>query len=162
MTELDEALTSRLGGPQTESDAALDDDFASRLERAAAESDEDEDSYLLQSTAEEEEDDGSVQLLHVLGHLYSQHGETKRGIVMLLIAARLDPDNVGVWRTIAHAFLLDRDPKRAIAVIERLRQMDDSDHPALDLLEARALWASGRRIEARRSFRDFLARSNQL
>lgn len=103
-------------------------------------------------------DSAPVQLLHVLGYLYSQHGETKRGLVLLLIAARLAPDNVGIWRTLAHSFLADGAPNRTIAVIERLRLMDDSDHPALDLLTGRALWARGRRIEARRSFRDFLAR----
>jgi hypothetical protein len=105
-------------------------------------------------------DSAPVQLLHLLGYLYSQHGETKRGIVLLLIAARLDPDNVGVWRTLAHSFLTDGAPNLTIAVIERLRLMD-SDHPVLDLLMGRALWACGRRIEARRSFRDFLTRRDQ-
>jgi type III secretion protein Y len=106
-------------------------------------------------------DGDQVQLLHLLGYLYGQHGETKRGIVMLLIAARLAPGNVGVWRTLAHAFLADGAPKRAIAVIEHLRRMNGADHPALDLLMSRALWACGRRIEARRCFRDFLARRDQ-
>ena len=106
-------------------------------------------------------DSRPVQLLHLLGYLYGQHGETKRGIVMLLIAARLAPDNVGVWRTLAHSFLADGAPHRAIAVIERLRRMKESDHPVFDLLMGRALWACGRRIEARHSFRDFLARRDQ-
>jgi type III secretion protein Y len=106
-------------------------------------------------------DSAPVQLLHLLGYLYGQHGETKRGLVLLLIAARLAPDNVGIWRTLAHSFLADGAPDRTIAVIERLRLMDDSGDPALDLLMGRALWACGRRIEARRSFRDFLARRNQ-
>jgi type III secretion protein Y len=107
-------------------------------------------------------DDGdSVQLLHLLGHLYNQHGQTKRGVVLLLIAARLAPENADVWRTLGHAFLADGAPDRAIVAIGRLRQMSESDDPALDLLMSRALWASGRSIEARRSFHDFLERSNQ-
>jgi type III secretion protein Y len=106
-------------------------------------------------------DDDPVQLLHVLGYLYGQHGETKRGIVMLLIAVRLAPSNVGVWRTLAHLFLADGAPKRAVAVIEHLRRLNDVDHPALDLLMSRALWACGRRVEARRCFRAFLARRDQ-
>jgi type III secretion protein Y len=101
-------------------------------------------------------DDGPVQLLHMLGHLYSRHGETRRGVVMLLIAARLAPDNAGIWRTLAYAFLADGAPERAIAVVGHLRVMGEPDHPALDLLMSRALWACGRRTEARRSFRDFL------
>jgi type III secretion protein Y len=107
------------------------------------------------------DNDHPVELLHLLGYLYSRHGETRRGIVLLLIAIRLAPDNVGVWRTLAHAFLADGEPKRAIAVIEHLRVMSDADHPALDLLMARALWASGRHVEARRSLRDFLVRRDQ-
>ncbi len=106
-------------------------------------------------------DSAPVQLLHLLGYLYSQHGEIKRGLVLLLIAARLAPDNVGVWRTLAHAFLVDGAPGRTIAVIEHLRLMNDSDDPVLDLLKGRALWACGRRVEARRSFRDFLARRDR-
>ena len=151
----------------------LDAELASHLDRSLTETDDDVEAQFRLAMADTDEgfddlepgidpdDEAAVQLLHVLGHLYSQHGETKRGIVMLLIAARLDPDNVRVWRTIAHAFLADRDPVRAIAVLDRLRQMNDSEHPAMDLLLARALWASGRRLEARRSFRDFLMRSTR-
>jgi len=106
-------------------------------------------------------DNAPVQLLHLLGYLYGQYGDTKRGLVLLIIAARLAPDDVGIWRTLAHAFLADGAPDRSIAVIERLRLMDDADAPVLDLLMGRALWACGRRAEARRSFRDFLARRNQ-
>lgn len=106
-------------------------------------------------------DGDPVQLLHLLGYLYSQHGETRRGIVMLLVAARIAPGNVRVWRTLAKAFLADGAPNRAIKVIEHLRRMDDADHPALHLLMSRALWACGRRVEARNSFRDFLACRDQ-
>jgi type III secretion protein Y len=106
-------------------------------------------------------DQGAVQLLHALGYLYGEHGETKRGLVLLLLAARLAPDDVGILRTLVHAFLLDDAPERAIAVINRLRSMPEADHPALDLLMGRALWACGRHIEARRSFRDFLERRGE-
>jgi type III secretion protein Y len=101
-------------------------------------------------------DDGPAELLHILGHLYTRHGATRRGVVMLLMAARLAPDNAGVWRSLACAFLADGAPERTIAVIGRLREMGEPDHPALDLLMSRALWACGRRVEARRCFRDFL------
>jgi type III secretion protein Y len=100
--------------------------------------------------------DGPAQLLHMLGHLCRGHGETRRGVVMLLIAARLSPGDAGIWRTLAYAFLADGAPERTIAVIGHLRLMGETDHPALDLLMSRALWACGRRTEARRSFRDFL------
>ncbi|MBO0736947.1 MAG: hypothetical protein J2P48_10320 [Alphaproteobacteria bacterium] len=107
------------------------------------------------------DDDDSVQLLHLLGHLYSQHGQTKRGVILLLIAARLAPESASIWATLAHAFLADGAPDRAIVAIGRVRQMSESDDPAVDLLMSRALWASGRPLEARRCFRDFLERSSQ-
>jgi type III secretion protein Y len=102
-----------------------------------------------------------VQLLHALGYLYGQQGETKRGLVLLLLAARLAPDDVGILRTLVHAFMLDGAPERAIAVIERLRSMREADHPILDLMMGRALWACGRQAEARRSFHAFLERRHQ-
>jgi hypothetical protein len=80
---------------------------------------------------------------------------------MLLIAARLAPGNAGIWRTLANAFLTHGAPERAIVVIERLRAMGESDHPALDLLMSRALWACGRLTEARSAFRDYLTRRAQ-
>jgi type III secretion protein Y len=101
--------------------------------------------------------DGPAQLLHMLGHLCSGHGETRRGVVMLLIAARLSPGDAGIWRTLAYAFLADGAPERTIAVVGHLRLIGEPDHPALDLLMSRALWACGRHTEARRSFREFLS-----
>jgi len=97
-----------------------------------------------------------VQLLHSLGYIYGCHGQTKRALVLLLIAARLAPDNAGVLRTLAHGFLLDGAPERATAVIDRLRQMPAAEDPMVDLLASHALWASGREGEARRAFRAFL------
>jgi type III secretion protein Y len=101
-------------------------------------------------------DHSAVRLLHVLGYLYGEHGQTKRAIAMLLIATRLDPNDIGVLRTLAHTFISDGSPDHAMAILERLRSTEDVGHPALDLLAARALWASGRETDARRSFRDFL------
>src|SRR5882672_4535919 len=94
--------------------------------------------------------DQTVELLHALGHLYAHHGEAKRGLVLLLIAARLAPQDAGVLRTLAHTFLVNRSPQAAAAVIERLLSMDGADHPALALLRSRALWLSGDEAEARR------------
>lgn len=107
------------------------------------------------------DDDNTVHLLRLLGQLYIQHGQTSRGVVLLLIAARLAPENVGVWRALAHAFLENGAPDRAIAAINRLRQMEKGDDPVLDLLMARALWVAGRPIEARQSLRDFLERRDE-
>ena len=105
--------------------------------------------------------ESTMRLLHALGYLYGCHGQTKRALVLQLIAARLAPDDTSILRSLAYTFLMDGAPERALAVIERLRAMEDGDHPALDLLKSRALWAAGREIEARRTFRDFLDRRRQ-
>jgi type III secretion protein Y len=103
----------------------------------------------------------AVHLLHAVGYLYGHHGQTKRALVFLLIAARLAPDDVGVLRTLAYAFLMDGSPQRAIAVIDQLRSMRGGDHPVLDLLASRALWACGRENEARRAYRAYVSRPRQ-
>ena len=100
----------------------------------------------------------SVRLLHGLGYLYGRYGQQKRAIVLLLIAARLAPDDVGVLRLLAHLFLLDNAPQRAAAVLERLAGLDGAEHPMLDLLRARVQWASGEKAEARASYRRYLQR----
>ena len=101
-----------------------------------------------------------LQLLHALGHIYANHGQTKRGLVLQLIASRLEPENKAVLRTLAYTFLNDGSPERALAVIARLRSLNEDD-PSLDLLHSRALWDAGYEIEARRAFRDFLDRRRQ-
>jgi len=100
----------------------------------------------------------SVRLLHGLGYLYGRYGQQRRAIVLLLIAARLAPDDVGVLRMLAHLFLLDGAPRRAAAVLDRLSGLAGAEHPMLDLLRARVQWASGEREPARDSLRRYLQR----
>ena len=96
-----------------------------------------------------------LQLLHSLGYLYADHGQNKRALVFQLIASRLEPESRPVLRTLAHTFLSDGAPDKALAVIARLRALDDDD-PMLDLLQGRALWRAGHKSEARRIFQRFI------
>ena len=98
----------------------------------------------------------TAELLHSLGYLYAHHGQTQRGLVLLLIAARIAPSDVGVLRTLAFALIADGHGERALAVIERLASLEPSFSPTLQLLKSRALWASGDEIEARRCFRSYV------
>lgn len=100
----------------------------------------------------------AVQLLHILGYLYGNHGQVKRGVTYLLIAVQLSPDDPGLLRTLAHLLIRDGDADKALATIDRLETIDAmASHPALALLKSQALLLGGRTQEARRSFRDFLA-----
>jgi type III secretion protein Y len=100
----------------------------------------------------------SVRLLHGLGYQYGRYGQSKRALVLLLIAARLAPDDAAVLRTLAHVLLLDGAPRRAAAVLERLAGLEGAEHPALDLLRSRVLRECGRKDEARDAFRRYVAR----
>jgi type III secretion protein Y len=98
----------------------------------------------------------TAELLHALGYLYTNHGQTQRGLVLLLIAARIAPDNAGILRTLAHALTADGYGERALAVLDRLAGLEQEDAPMLQLLRSRALWVSGDKIEARRCFRQYV------
>jgi type III secretion protein Y len=99
--------------------------------------------------------DDTVQLLHSLGYIYGEYGHRQRALVMLLLAARMAPENTGVLSTLAHVLLLDREADEALKVIEHLERLD-SGEPILRLMKSRALWIRGDRDEARRAFRDYV------
>jgi type III secretion protein Y len=103
------------------------------------------------------QNEAPVQLLHSLGYLYGRHGQVKRGLVMLLLAASLSPDDTGVLSTLAHVLILNGSWHRALAVIERLQSLGGHDNSSFLLLKSRALWGIGQRSEAKRCFGEYLA-----
>lgn len=100
--------------------------------------------------------DDAVRLLHLLGHLYGCHGQTKRGATYLLLAAQLSPEDTGILKTLAYLLTLEGETEKAFAIIERLENLEEMDQPGLALLKSRALLAAGRTSEARSTFRHFL------
>ena len=94
-------------------------------------------------------------LLHALGHLYLQHGHHRRALVLLLLAERMAPDDVGLKRSLAYAFVANGAGGPALAVIEELERLGLTQ-PALRLLRSRALLLDGRREEARLAFRAYV------
>jgi type III secretion protein Y len=102
----------------------------------------------------------TLQLLHALGYIYGNHGHTKRALVLQLLASRIEPENRSVLRTLAYTFLNDGSPEHALAVIARLRALNEDD-PSLDLLQSRALWHAGQRSDAHRFFQHFVLRRRQ-
>ena len=98
----------------------------------------------------------TAQLLQVLGYVYASHGQTKRAIVLQMIATWLAPDDPAVLRTLAYTFMLEGAPEKALPIIERLSFLDGEDHPALCLLKSRALKAAGHGPEAREAFYKFI------
>ena len=97
-------------------------------------------------------------LLHALAYLYLRHGQNRRALTLVLLAARDAPDDVGIMRTLAFAFIANDAPGEALEVIERLEKLDFADGAGQihRLLKARALLHAGRRVEARAVFRQFV------
>jgi Flp pilus assembly protein TadD len=48
--------------------------------------------------------ENAMRLLHALGYLYGRHGQTKRALVLQLIAARLAPNDAGILRVLPTPF----------------------------------------------------------
>jgi len=80
---------------------------------------------------------------------------------MLLIAARVAPNNIGILRTLAYGLIVDGHGERALAVIERLAALETGASPVLQLLKSRALWISGDKVGARRCFREYVERRGE-
>lgn len=97
-------------------------------------------------------------LLQALAFLYLRHGQHRRALTLILLAARHAPDDVGVLRTLAYAFIANDAPDEALDVIERLEQVDfaGESERVRCLLKARALLHAGRRVEAKAVFREFV------
>jgi type III secretion protein Y len=97
-------------------------------------------------------------LLHALAYLYLRHGQNRRALTLALLAARDAPDDVGVLRTLAYAFVANDAPEEALEVIERLEKLDFAGGAGQihRLLKARALLHAGRRVEAKAVFRQFV------
>jgi type III secretion protein Y len=99
-------------------------------------------------------------LLHALGHLYLQHGQNRRALILLLVAARTAPEDVGLQRSLAYALVANGSGAAALAIIDAL-EASGTPEPPLRLLRSRALLLEGRREEARRCFRQFIAERRQ-
>lgn len=97
-------------------------------------------------------------LLKALAFLYLRHGQNRRALTLALLAARHAPEDVGVLRTLTYAFIANNAPEEALEVIERLEKLDFADgaEQIRQLLKARALLHAGRRVEARKVFRQFV------
>lgn len=99
-------------------------------------------------------DSDSAELLHALGYIYMHSGQKGRGLVFLLIANRINPDDPDILRTLAAALIENGAGERALGALERLAATDSD--PSTQLLRARAFWLLGDKTQAYRCFRDYL------
>lgn len=97
----------------------------------------------------------AVELLKGMGELYRRTGQSQRGLVMLLIAAQMSPNDTVLLRNLAIAFTDSGQPDRALGALDRLFEAEGTS-PGLLLLRSRALWAAARTEEARECFKRYL------
>jgi tetratricopeptide (TPR) repeat protein len=102
-------------------------------------------------------------LLCAMAYVYLACGQNLRALVLLRLAERERPNDVGLLRVLAYALLAAGDGPAALEVVLRLESLDSDAEcrAALLLLRSHALRLSGRLDDARRCFRDFLAARSQ-
>lgn len=98
-------------------------------------------------------------LLCALAYVYLACGQNLRALVLLRLAERERPDDVGLLRVLAYALLAAGDGEAALAVVRRLESLDTAEESraALLLLRSHALRLAGNLDEARQCFREFVA-----
>ena len=97
-------------------------------------------------------------LLHSLTFLYLRHGQNRRALSLIMLAARRVPNDIGLMRTLAFAFIVNGAAEDALEVIDQLEQLDrgaGADQMRC-LLKARALLHAGRQVEAKALFRQYV------
>jgi len=101
-------------------------------------------------------------LLHALAFLYLRHGQNRRALSLMMLAARRVPNDPGLMRTLAFSFIVNDAAEEALEVIDRLEQIDrePAAGPMHWLLKARALLHAGRPDEAKALFRQFVDARN--
>lgn len=100
-----------------------------------------------------------VDLLHCLGFIYLRHGQPRRAVVLLLLAADAASDRPELLRTLCAAMVAAGLGEQALELLDCLAALDPGSegHKMMRLMRARALLLVGRADEARRMFRAAVA-----
>lgn len=98
-------------------------------------------------------------LLCELSYIYLACGQADKALALIRLVVAWMPDDIGVLRILACALLANGRGEEALGVVDRLAVIDDGGEAQtpLLLLRSHALRLAGRTIEARRSFREFIA-----
>lgn len=96
-------------------------------------------------------------LLCALAYVALGIGDNDQAVTLLGLVLRETPDDVGVLRLLAYALVSAGSGNQALAALDRLERLDQSDPPApLLLLRSQALRLAGRLDEGRAVFRHFV------
>jgi Flp pilus assembly protein TadD len=103
-------------------------------------------------------------LLCELSYIYLACGQADKALALIQLVATYMPDDIGGLRVLAYALLANGRGEEALAAIERLEATDPDPEARVPLLLLRshAQRLAGRTIEARLSFREFIAARSSL
>lgn len=98
-------------------------------------------------------------LLCALSYVYLACGQAGRALVLLRLVEQEADNDVGILRMLAYALVANGDGEAALAVIDRLQELDGGldAHVPLLLMRSHALRLAGRLGEARQCFKAFTA-----
>lgn len=83
--------------------------------------------------------------LHGLATLYVEDGQIERGLLLVMLANLMVPDDVRILRSLATVTLAAGSATRALKILELLEKLGERTTPELEVLRKRArLLASGR------------------
>lgn len=102
----------------------------------------------------------TTRLLQRLAELYREAGDTERSLALLLLADRLTPSQTELRLALAAAFLASGQATRTLAALDNLPGQA-VDRPDVIHLSSQALWAIGRRDEARQRLQPWFTRVRQ-
>lgn len=98
--------------------------------------------------------DQRLETLHVLSAFYLRLGDAPRALALVAVAAESAPGNLDVAETLIRCYIAMGQADAALRHLECLTPhvVAQDGGGRLDTLRSQALWAAGRRQEARRLY----------
>ena len=84
------------------------------------------------------------EFLHGLGYLYCRAGQPERGLVFLLLAAKIAPHETAVLRSLATVFVETKSANRALTAIDRIEDIEGTEFAQSRLAQEPGAMDAGR------------------
>lgn len=98
----------------------------------------------------------ALDLLHRLGHLHLKAGNSKKALVLLLVASRISVEHTPLMCSLVEAFISNGQISRALKTIDSLEGSGLETYE-LELMRSKAYWADGNMVAAREHFDTYVA-----
>lgn len=99
----------------------------------------------------------SASFLHGVGVLYWRGGNKDKGMIFMLLATKIAPNDTDILRSLVTMYVEQGDGERALATIQKIAELE-GDAAELQALKSQALWVNGDVPAARRMFQEYLSK----